>query len=107
MLNARSVVPVPPAPSDAAHGSPEAVQSLALSPDGSTLAVGDDTGTLQLWDTTRLSSPSAAPCRHPAGVFDTIAFSPDNSTLYASSAHAPLQRYAVDPARAIAQAALS
>ena len=82
--------------------NPEAITALALSPDHHTLAVGGDTGTLQLWDTTTLQ-PLGGPLTTPGDAIDSLAFSTDSSTLYASSAHVPLQRYVVDPARAVAR----
>ncbi|MFD4878914.1 hypothetical protein ACFWOB_36880 [Streptomyces sp. NPDC058420] len=79
--------------------NPEAVSALALSPDGRTLAVGGDTGTLQLWDTATLQ-PLGGPLTTPGDAISSLAFSADNRTLYASSAHVPIQRYTVDAARA-------
>ncbi|MEV0219995.1 hypothetical protein [Streptomyces sp. NPDC050704] len=80
--------------------TPEAVGALALSPDGHTLAVGGDAGTLQLWDTAT-RQPLGTPLTTPGENITTLAFSPDNGTLYAGSAHVPLQRYAIDPSRAV------
>ncbi len=78
---------------------PEAVSALAVSPDGSTLAVGGTAGTLQLWDIAT-QQPLGGPLTTPGETIDTLAFTTDSDTLYAGSAHVPLQRYAVDPARA-------
>lgn len=78
----------------------EEVTALALSPDGHTLAVGGDGGTLQLWDTgTR--RPLGGPLPTPGEAIDSLAFGPDGHTLYASGAHVPLQRYDLDPAEAL------
>ncbi|WP_443073289.1 nSTAND1 domain-containing NTPase [Streptomyces sp. NBC_01451] len=79
---------------------PEAVAALAVSPDGATLAVGGGAGTLQLWDIAT-QQPLGGPLTTPGEEIDTLAFSADSGTLYAGSAHAPLQRYAVDPGRAV------
>ncbi|MFJ5310174.1 WD40 repeat domain-containing protein [Streptomyces sp. NPDC088350] len=79
---------------------PEAVSALAISPDGRTLAVGGDAGTLQLWDTAT-RQPLGGPLTTPGDSIDSLAFSTDSTTLYASSLHVPVQRYTVDPARAV------
>ncbi|QNP75334.1 hypothetical protein IAG44_41985 [Streptomyces roseirectus] len=81
-------------------GTPESVSALALSPDGTTLAVGGSTGTLQLWDT-RTQQPLGSPLTTPGDAVRTLAFSRDGATLYAGSTHVPVQRYTVDPDRAV------
>ncbi|NEA62789.1 hypothetical protein [Streptomyces sp. SID12488] len=78
----------------------EAVSALAVSPDGATLAVGGGAGTLQLWDIAT-QQPLGGPLTTPGEPIDTLAFSADSGTLLAGSAHVPLQRYAVDPERAV------
>jgi WD40 repeat protein len=80
----------------------EAVSALAFSADGRTLAVGGDAGTLQLWDTAT-RQPLGGPLTTPGEAIDSLAFSADSTTLYAAGAHVPLQRYTVDPARAVTQ----
>ncbi|MFK0286569.1 hypothetical protein ACIQVL_39730 [Streptomyces sp. NPDC090499] len=82
--------------------TPEGVSALALSPDGRTLAVAGDAGSLQLWDVLT-QQPLGSPLTTPGEEIDSIAFSADGTTVYASSAHVPFQRYAVDPARAVAR----
>ncbi len=89
-----------PAPVDPSSGSTEATSALAFSPDGSTLAVGGDAGTLRLWDIAT-QQPLGPPLPTPGKSVDTLAFSPDSTTLYAGGAHVPLQRYVVDPDRAV------
>ncbi|WP_329213919.1 hypothetical protein OG352_02735 [Streptomyces sp. NBC_01485] len=79
---------------------PEAVSALALSPDGRTLAVGGDAGTLQLWDTAT-RQPLGGPLTTPGEPVGSLAFSSDSTTLYAAGTHVPLQRYTIDPARAV------
>ena len=79
----------------------EAVDALALSPDGSTLAVGGEAGTLQLWDLTT-QQPLGGPLTTQGEAIDTVAFSADSGTVYAGSAHVPLQRYTIAPSRAVA-----
>ncbi|SPF04837.1 nSTAND1 domain-containing NTPase [Streptomyces sp. MA5143a] len=93
----RNVFLAPPGPSS---DSGESITALAFSPDGDTLAVGGDAGTLQLWDiATR--QPLGPPQPTPGGSIDTLAFSPDSTLLYAGGKHVPLQRYVVDPDRAV------
>ncbi|WP_217212271.1 helix-turn-helix domain-containing protein [Streptomyces sp. AC550_RSS872] len=89
-----------PAPVDPSSGSAEAITSLAFSPDGSTLAVGGNSGTVQLWDIAT-QQPLGPSLPTPGGSVDTLAFSPDSTTLYAGGKHVPLQRYVVDPDRAV------
>jgi WD40 repeat protein len=81
---------------------PEAVNALAFSPDGRTLAVGGDAGSVQLWDVAT-RQPLGTPLTTPGDAVESLAFSPDGTTLYTGSAHVPLQRYAVDPGRALAR----
>ncbi|MEV5435136.1 helix-turn-helix domain-containing protein [Streptomyces sp. NPDC052682] len=87
-------------PVDPSFDSAETITALAFSPDGSTLAMGGDAGTVQLWDiATR--QPLGQPLPTPGGSIDTLAFSPDSTLLYAGGEHVPLQRYVVDPDRAV------
>jgi WD40 repeat protein len=79
---------------------PEAVSALALSPDGRTLAVGGDAGTLQLWDLAT-QHPLGGRLTTPGDPVVSLAFSSDSGTLYASGVHVPLQRYTVAPSRAV------
>ncbi|MFC9502045.1 WD40 repeat domain-containing protein [Streptomyces sp. NPDC057002] len=89
-------------PSSLGGSAPEEVSALALSPDGRTLAVGGDTGTLQLWDTLT-QQPLGGPLPTPGEAVESLAFSADSSTLYAGGAHVLLQRYTVDPEQAVEQ----
>ncbi|MCD9876926.1 nSTAND1 domain-containing NTPase [Streptomyces guryensis] len=87
-------------PVDPSSDSAETVTALAFSPDGSTLAVGGDAGTVQLWDTAT-QQPLGPPLPTSGENIDTLAFSPDNTMLYVGGDHVPLQRYVVDPDRAV------
>ncbi|WP_033322342.1 WD domain, G-beta repeat protein [Streptomyces yerevanensis] len=80
--------------------SSEAVSALAVSPDGRTLAVGGEAGTLQLWDIDT-QQPLGGPLTTPGEKIDTVAFSADSGTVYAGSAHVPLQRYTIAPSKAV------
>ncbi|MFF4257715.1 hypothetical protein ACFY1L_41660 [Streptomyces sp. NPDC001663] len=87
---------------DAVFGdTSEAVSALAISPDGRTLAVGGEAGSLQLWDIAT-QQPLGSPLTTSGEEIDTVGFSADGTTVYAGSAHVPLQRYAIDPTRAVA-----
>ncbi|MER5429439.1 hypothetical protein [Streptomyces sp. NPDC002588] len=92
----RNVFPAP------REGIPEAVTALAVSPDGHTLAVGGDAGSIQLWDVAT-QQPLGGPLTTPGEQIDSLAFATDGRTLYAGGAHVPLQRYVVDPERAVAK----
>ncbi|MEU6256660.1 hypothetical protein [Streptomyces sp. NPDC047043] len=87
---------------DAVFGdTSEAVSALAISPDGRTLAVGGEAGSLQLWDIAT-QQPLGSPLTTSGEEIDTVGFSADGTTVYAGSAHVPLQRYEIDPTRAVA-----
>ncbi|HST85959.1 MAG TPA: hypothetical protein VLL08_29745 [Kineosporiaceae bacterium] len=83
--------------------NPEAVSALAFSPDGRTLAVAGDSGTLQLWDTAT-QQPLGGNLKTAGELITSLAFSADLATLYATSAHASLQRFPITPADAITRA---
>jgi WD40 repeat protein len=69
-----------------------AIDSLAFSPDGKTLAIGTgssgshegDTGTVQLWDVATRQQ-IGSPRTDDTGPVDSVAFSPDGKTLAAST----------------------
>ncbi|WP_405820039.1 helix-turn-helix domain-containing protein [Streptomyces sp. NBC_01390] len=92
-----SVFPAPPA-----NGSPEAVGALAFSPDGGTLAVAGDSGSLQLWDTAS-QQPLGSGLTTPGEAITSLAFTLNGTILNAASPHAPLQRYPVSASYAADQ----
>jgi WD40 repeat protein len=77
------------------------VTALAFSRDGRTLAVGYGSGTLRLWDTA--THQLLGGLDTPGDTIGSLAFSADGTSLYAGSAHVPVQRYAIDPARVAAR----
>jgi WD40 repeat protein len=78
------------------------VSALAFSPDGSTLAVANEGGMLQLWDTAG-QQPLGSGLTTPGEAIDSLAFTPNGATLDATSPHVPLQRYPFNPAYAATQ----
>ncbi|WP_181785515.1 nSTAND1 domain-containing NTPase [Streptomyces phytophilus] len=75
----------------AAHTS-----ALAFAPDGGILAVGLSDGTLQLWDTDT-HRPIGQPLPTAGDTLQGLAFSQDGSSLYATGAHTPPQRFDIAP----------
>ncbi|MFF8432228.1 WD40 repeat domain-containing protein [Streptomyces sp. NPDC016566] len=74
------------------------VAALAFSHDGQTLAVADDGGTVQLWDVaSRRLLGSALPT--PGDPVRSLAFSSDDTTLYAVGANTSVQAYSLNPDR--------
>ncbi|MET9694891.1 trypsin-like peptidase domain-containing protein, partial [Streptomyces sp. NPDC006514] len=59
-------------------GHTKAVNSVAFSPDGTTLATGSDDGTVRLWDTATGKTLTTLP---QTGSVWSVAFSPDRATL--------------------------
>ena len=84
--------PLTGGPGSGTAGGPAVVLSVAFSPDGHTLASGNDTGTIELWDVAdparprllgqTVSSPLASSFRDA----QSVAFSPDGRTLAIGSA---------------------
>lgn len=88
---------------DAVFGdTSEAVVALAVSPDGKTLAVGGEAGSLQLWDIAT-QQPLGGPLATSGEAIETVSFSRDSGTVYAGSAHVPLQRYVIAPEHAVGE----
>jgi WD40 repeat protein len=88
-------------PAPLAGGDPEAVSALAFSPDGTTLAVAGDFGSLQLWDTA--GHEALSPVTTPGEGITSLAFGSDGSALYAAGSHVPLRAYPVTPSYAVAR----
>ncbi|ATL26021.1 hypothetical protein [Streptomyces formicae] len=74
----------------------EAVTALAYSPDGSTLAVAGDHGTVRLWDIAS-RRPLGASLPTPGDSVIALAFSADGRTLHSAGEHSAPRSYAVDP----------
>ncbi len=74
----------------------EAVTALAFSHDGTTLAVAGSQGTIQLWDVpSRQLLGSSLPTAGD-GIL-SVAFSPDDTAVYAAGGHVPWQKYVIAP----------
>ncbi len=86
--------------SRATRGEPEGATALAFSPDGTTLAIAGNQGTLQLWDVTS-QQPLGPALPTPGDGILALAFSPDGGTLYVAGEHVPWQKYDIDPDRAV------
>ncbi|KND41655.1 nSTAND1 domain-containing NTPase [Streptomyces stelliscabiei] len=89
-----------PGPVNQSSDSAEVITALAFSPDGGTLAVGGNAGTVQLWDIAT-QQPLGPSVPTSGESIDTLAFSPDSTMLYAGGNYVPLQRYVVDPDQAV------
>jgi WD40 repeat protein/transcriptional regulator with XRE-family HTH domain len=76
--------------------------ALAFSPDGRTLAIGYGSGALRLWDVAA-RQPLGGSIVTPGDAIRSLAFGKDGDAVYASGVHAPVQRYAIDPAHIVAQ----
>ncbi|MFE0252246.1 WD40 repeat domain-containing protein [Streptomyces sp. NPDC059010] len=86
--------------SRATPGEPEEASVVAFSPDGTTLAVAGNQGTVQLWDVVS-QQPLGPALPTPGDGILSLAFSPDGGTLYAAGEHVPWQKYDIDPDRAV------
>ncbi len=80
-------------------GHTSMVQAIAVSPDGRTLAAGDFTGQVKLWDTTsRQEVFSFPPSTHP---IMALAFSPDGGQIFDTTANGWLGILDVSKGRAV------
>jgi WD40 repeat protein/transcriptional regulator with XRE-family HTH domain len=94
--------PLPSGPGAGPAAGTAAVQSVAFSPTGNTLASSDTAGNLQLWDVADRAHPHLlAPIPIPNGaVAVSIAFSPDGRTLASGDIDGTIRLWDVaDPAR--------
>ncbi|TQE40018.1 nSTAND1 domain-containing NTPase [Streptomyces ipomoeae] len=91
--------------SDASGGDTGNVTSLAFSADGSTLAVGNPFGRVQLWDVPS-RRPLGSPLSTSGGAVLSLALGTGTSTdtLYIAGAHVPLQAYDLSPSHLADQA---
>ncbi len=83
------------------NGGPAAVLSVAFSPGGHTLASGDDSGNIQLWDVADPLHPrplGQVLTSRPGPAIDSMTFSPDGHTLAAGDDSGNIQLWDVaDP----------
>jgi len=92
-----------------APGQSVATRSMAVSPDGRWLAVGDDRGTLRLWD---LLDAHQVDGRKPdkatdhVGWINALAFSPDGRVLVSAGLDEVLKRYDFNGAAATVDSAV-
>ena len=74
--------------------SPDYYSSIAFSPDHKLAAVGDENGTVALWDTERLSRISEVPGAHRGPVY-AVAFSPRGDRLVSTGADRVVKRWVI------------
>lgn len=74
--------------------------ALAFSSDGGTLAVGGANGTLRLWDTAT-QQPLGTDLPTAGDGIRSPAFAEDGGTVYAGGPDVRLQRFPIDPDRAV------
>jgi hypothetical protein len=72
-------------------GPTGAVNSVAFSPDGETLAIGNADGTVRLWDVATHRQITAL--TGPGGAVNSVAFSPDGTTLAGGSTGGTVRRW--------------
>jgi WD40 repeat protein len=81
----------------------EQVSALAFSHDGSTLAVAGSRGTVQLWDVAAHQTLGSSMPTPGDGIL-SVAFSPDDTAVYAAGEHVPWQKYVIDPKQVVGAA---
>ncbi|MER5890217.1 hypothetical protein ABT160_40860 [Streptomyces sp. NPDC001941] len=86
----------------AGQGTGAAVTALAFSPDGTTLAVATEGGTLQLWDTAT-ARPLGAPLPTSGDRVTAVAFTPDGRTVRSVGEHGGVLAHAIDAGRVTAR----
>jgi transcriptional regulator with XRE-family HTH domain/sugar lactone lactonase YvrE len=80
-------------------GPTGAVNSVAFSPDGETLAIGNADGTVRLWEVA--TDRQIAALTGPGGAVNSVAFSPDGTTLAGGSTDGTVRRWDVATRRQI------
>jgi len=82
------------------RGDQGGVRAIALGPDGRTLAAGDFTGTIRLWDV-RDRVPLGEPIHAHTNEIWSVAFSPDGQTLASASLDGTVRLWNVHDGKAI------
>ena len=83
------------------HPSEAPIETVAFSPDGGTVLVGSEEGTMRLWQADS-GKPIGRPMRHE-GLFLAAAFSPDGRTIFSGGSYGPAHFWQVDSCQPIGQ----
>jgi WD40 repeat protein len=92
---------------DEVHGPDgQGIFSVAFSPDGDTLAIGDGNGTISTWDVTSMRVTGAITDPESGSIY-SLAFSPDGQTIAAGDGNGTTYLWNVGTGRLSAQVAVS